>query len=92
MKKLWKFFNDYTSLVVVAISYFLVMIYVVVAIVLSYKGISLQDTLTEWVFKFFGLELIAISGIKISKHIGSAFGKIEEDISDTEAFNGEDGE
>jgi hypothetical protein len=40
----------------------------------------LSDTLTEWVFKFFGLEMLALSGIKVSKHIGSAFGKLEEAV------------
>ena len=48
--------------------------------VLTINGVVLSDTLTEWVFKFFGLEMLALSGIKVSKHIGSAFGKLEEAI------------
>ena len=46
----------------------------------SINGVMLSDTLTEWVFKFFGLEMLALSGIKVSKHIGSAFGKLEEAV------------
>jgi hypothetical protein len=44
------------------------------------RGVTLDSTLTEWVFKFFGLEMLGLSGIKISKNVGSAFGKVEEAI------------
>lgn len=65
---------------VVIFSFIFVTIYVIVNIVLSTKGTTLDPTLTEWVFKFFGLEMLGLSGIKISKNVGSAFGKVEEAI------------
>jgi hypothetical protein len=68
------------SMRVVILSYIFVTIYVIVNIVLSTKGTNLDPTLTEWVFKFFGLEMLGLSGIKISKNVGSAFGKVEEAI------------
>jgi hypothetical protein len=68
------------SMRVVIFSFIFVTIYVIVNIVLSTKGTNLDSTLTEWVFKFFGLEMLGLSGIKISKNVGSAFGKVEEAI------------
>jgi hypothetical protein len=68
------------SMRVVIFSFIFVTIYVIVNIVLSTKGTNLDPTLTEWVFKFFGLEMLGLSGIKISKNVGSAFGKVEEAI------------
>lgn len=68
------------SMRVVIFSFIFVTIYVIVNIVLSTKGTTLDPTLTEWVFKFFGLEMLGLSGIKISKNVGSAFGKVEEAI------------
>ena len=68
------------SMRVVIFSFIFVTIYVIVNIILSTKGTTLDPTLTEWVFKFFGLEMLGLSGIKISKNVGSAFGKVEEAI------------
>ena len=68
------------SIRVVIFSFVFVTIYVVTNIILSIRGVTLDSTLTEWVFKFFGLEMLGLSGIKISKNVGSAFGKVEEAI------------
>ena len=80
MKKLWKIFKAHTSEFVVAFSLIITLAFTVVCIILSTYSIVVSDVLVEWVFKFYGLELLALSGIKISKRIGSAFGKAEEAI------------
>ena len=68
------------SIIVVVFSLIFTTAYVVTNIVLSYYEKPLDPTLTEWVFKFYGLEMLGLSGIKISKNIGSAFGKVEQAI------------
>ncbi len=68
------------SMIVVAFSLIFTTAYVITNIIMSYKGTPLDSTLTEWVFKFYGLEMLGLSGIKISKNISSAFGKVEEKI------------
>lgn len=74
---------------IVVFSIFVVLLFTIVDIVLQINGVTLSDTLIEWVYKFFGLELLALSGIKVSKHIGSAFGRMEEVIDGTEAYEEE---
>lgn len=83
MKKLWKIFKAHTSEFVVAFSLFITLGFTITCIILSVYSLSVSDVLIEWVFKFYGLELLALSGIKISKRIGSAFGKAEEAIDGT---------
>lgn len=77
---MWKFFLKYMTPCIVIFSIVTVLVYTVLSVILSINGVMLSDTLTEWVFKFFGLEMLALSGIKVSKHIGSAFGKLEEAV------------
>lgn len=77
---MWKFFLKHMTPCIVVFSIVTVLVYTVLSIVLTVNGVLLSDTLTEWVFKFFGLEMLALSGIKVSKHIGSAFGKLEEAV------------
>ena len=79
-KNKWKWFEDHMTNVIVVFSIVTVLIFTIVDILLVAYGINIQDTLIEWVYKFFGLEMLGLSGIKISKHIGSAFGKIEDAI------------
>ena len=69
---------------IVVFSISTVLVFTVIDILLSMNGVMISDTLIEWVYKFFGLEMLGLSGIKISKHIGSAFGKIEEAIDGSE--------
>ena len=92
MKKVWKFFEDHMSPIIVVLAFLLVILYTVTNIIIQVKGVSLSDTLTEWVFKFFGLELIALSGIKVSKHIGSAFGRYDDAIDGCYVDDEEGGE
>ncbi len=80
---MWKFFTKHMTPCIVVFAIFTVLAYTVLSVILSINGVMLSDTLTEWVFKFFGLEMLALSGIKVSKHIGSAFGKLEEAIDGT---------
>ncbi len=75
---MWDKFLEYTTEVIVCFSFAICLIFTVAVMVLSVYGVDTNETLVEWVFKFFGLELVALSGIKISKHVGSAFGKHEE--------------
>ena len=77
---MWKFFLKHMTPCIVIFSIVTVLVYTVLSVILSINGVMLSDTLTEWVFKFFGLEMLALSGIKVSKHIGSAFGKLEEAV------------
>jgi hypothetical protein len=77
---MWKFFVKHMTPCIVVFSIITVLVFTILSIVLSINGVVLSDTLTEWVFKFFGLEMLALSGIKVSKHIGSAFGKLEEAV------------
>ena len=67
--------------VIVVFSISTVLIFTILDIILLAYGIEIQDTLIEWVYKFFGLEMLALSGIKVSKHIGNAFGKLEDTIN-----------
>jgi len=71
---LWSFFKTHTSEVLVIVAFAITIIFTIVDIILACHDVSLSDTLIEWVFKFFGMELIALSGIKISKHVGEFFG------------------
>lgn len=96
MKKVWNFFDKYTSQCIVVFAIGTVLIFSITSIVLALLGTELSSTFTEYFFKFFGFEMLALSGIKISKHIGSAFGKAEEAIDgvvvDEEEFTEEDTE
>ena len=80
LNKLWKFFDAHTSEVIVIYAITTISLFSVLDIVLALLGIQLSSTFEEYFFKFFGFEMLALSGIKISKHIGSAFGKAEEAI------------
>lgn len=82
--KRWQFFKEHMSQLIVIFSIGTVLIFTVVDMVCEGMGISFSDTLIEWVYKFFGLEMLALSGIKISKHVGSAFGRTEEIIDGSE--------
>lgn len=84
MRKLWGKFEKHMTPIIVVFAITTVLIFTIISILLSVDGIAISDTLTEWVFKFFGLEMLALSGIKISKHVGSAFGRTEEKIDGTE--------
>lgn len=78
--KVWAWFEKHMTPVVVVFSISTVLIFTTIDIILAANQIMISDVLTEWVYKFFGLEMLALSGIKISKHVGSAFGKVEEKI------------
>ena len=78
--KIWKFFDAHTSETIVVYAITTISLFSVLDIVLAFLGIQLSPTFEEYFFKFFGFEMLALSGIKISKHIGSAFGKAEEAI------------
>ncbi len=83
-RKFNKLFKGHMSQIIVTFSIFTVVLFTVVDIYLEIKDVHLSDTLIEWVYKFFGLEMLALSGIKVSKHIGSAFGRTEEAIDGSE--------
>lgn len=72
--------------IIVVFSIAIVLIFTIVDMVLEVNGVTLSDALIEWVYKFFGLELLALSGIKISKHVGSAFGKLDDAIDGVQDF------
>lgn len=80
IKKLWAKFEEHMSQIIVAFSFGVVLLFTVVVIVIATAGVEISSTLIEYFYKFFGFEMLALSGIKISKHIGSAFGKVEEKI------------
>lgn len=69
MKKIWKFLDENTSTVIVMLSFFIVLLFTIGYMVLAADGIIVSDILVENFYKFFGYELIALSGIKIAKHI-----------------------
>ena len=83
-RKFNKLFKGHMSQIIVTFSIFTVVLFTIVDIYLEIKDVHLSDTLIEWVYKFFGLEMLALSGIKVSKHIGSAFGRAEEAIDGSE--------
>ena len=83
-RKIKKLFKGHMSHIIVTLSIATVITFTVVDIYLEIKDIHLSDTLIEWVYKFFGLELLALSGIKVSKHIGSAFGRMDEAVDGSE--------
>ena len=83
IKHMWKFFDDYTSECIVAFAISTVLLFSIVVIVLAVLGIELSSIFIEYFFKFFGFEMLALSGIKISKTIGSAFGRAEEAVDGT---------
>lgn len=89
LKKKWRWFEKHMTPCIVAFSITTIIFFTIVDIVLQINGVTLSDTLIEWVYKFFGLELLALSGIKVSKHIGSAFGRMEAAIDGTEAYEEE---
>lgn len=89
LKRIWTFFDDHMSQCIVVFAILTVLIFSILNIVLSLSGIELSSTLIEYFFKFFGFEMLALSGIKISKHIGSAFGRAEEAIDGTEPVDSE---
>lgn len=80
VKKIWAFFDKNMTQCIVVFAIGTVLIFSIVVIVLALVGVELSSTLIEYFFKFFGFEMLALSGIKISKHIGSAFGRLEEAV------------
>ena len=80
IKRIWKFFDAHTSETIVVYAITTISLFSMLDIILALIGIQLSPTFEEYFFKFFGFEMLALSGIKISKHIGSAFGKAEEAI------------
>ena len=88
-RKKWRWLEKHMTPCIVVFAIAIVILFTIVDIVLQINGVALSDTLIEWVYKFFGLELLALSGIKVSKHIGSAFGKMEAAIDGTEAYDEE---
>lgn len=96
IKKLWKFYDAHTSEVIVFYAISTISLFSVLDIILALNGVQLSPTFEEYFFKFFGFEMLALSGIKISKHIGSAFGKAEEAIDgmvpEDDLFGDEEGE
>lgn len=90
-KRLWLWFEDHMTPVIVTFSILTVLVFSVVTMVCAALGMNVwSDTLIEYVFKFFGFEMLALSGIKISKHIGSAFGRAEGKIDGTEPMEDEE--
>ena len=85
-----KWFEDHMTPVIVVFSISTVVIFTVADMIMAAHSINLSDTLIEWVYKFFGLEMLALSGIKISKHVGSAFGKVESKVDGQEDYNNEE--
>ena len=83
LRRQWHLFGKHMTQCIVVFSFTIVILFTVIDIRLQMDGIALSDTLIEWVYKFFGLELLALSGIKVSKNIGSAFGRMEEIIDGT---------
>lgn len=65
---------------IVCFSIVVVLLFTALDIQLEKNSVHLSDTLIEWVYKFFGLEMLALSGIKVSKHIGSAFGRLSDAV------------
>lgn len=58
------------SKIIVAISIIIPLIYTIVAVIYQFRtGDEMDSTLTTWVFTFFGAELLAAAGIKISEVI-----------------------
>ena len=80
LKKIWSFFDAHMSQCIVVFAIVTIFAFSVLNIVLALMNIELSSTFVEYFFKFFGFEMLALSGIKISKHIGSAFGRTEEAI------------
>lgn len=76
------------SNIVVIISFVIVLLYTVTVLALEANAVAVSDILTEWVFKFFGMEMIALSGITISRKIGTAFGRYEDDIENNGGAEG----
>lgn len=79
-KKIWKWFETHMSPCIVVLSFLIVLAFTVITQILAVMDTPTDPTLIEYFYKFFGFEMLALSGIKISKHVGSAFGKAEEAI------------
>ena len=66
-KRLARTFNKYMSQFVVVFSILVLCAYTVVVLVISTMGMMVPDTLTTSVFAFFGVEMLSLAGIKITK-------------------------
>lgn len=86
MRQIWSKLEEHMTPIIVVFSIAVVLVFTVVDMLLEIHGVTLSDTLIEWVYKFFGLEMLALSGIKISKHVGSAFGKLDDAIDGVQDF------
>lgn len=86
--KIWQWFEDHMSPCIVVLSFVLVLTFTIVDMVLAGFGIVISNTIEEWFYKFFGLEMIAISNIKIGKHVTRAVMNhkqiIDECVDDSE--------
>jgi len=71
--KRWTFFRDNASLLIVLLSFTIVLAFSVVVLVLAGRGLEVSATLIEQFFRFFGFELLALSGIKVSKNVRMIF-------------------
>ena len=60
------------SKIMVIISIVIPLIYSIIAIVYQFRtGNEMSSTLTTWIFTFYGVELLATAGIKISETVKS---------------------
>lgn len=91
-RKLWSLFEEHMTPVIVTFAICTVLVFSVVVIVIQLHGIEISSTLIEHFYKFFGFEMLALSGIKISKHVGSAFGRAEEAIDGSAPLDEEEDE
>lgn len=83
LKKLWNFLDENTSTVIVVTSFIIVLAFTIACGALAIQGIVISDILIEQFFKFFGYELIALSGIKITKHIKCGGSGLVEAVDET---------
>ena len=79
---MWKKFLEHTTEIIVCFAFVMCLTFTVVVMILSIEGVETNDTLIEWFFLLFGMELIGLSGIKISKHAATAYLKARSAIED----------
>lgn len=84
MRKIWEFFEEHMTPIVVVISFGIVLVFTIVVLLLNEVGVTVSDTLIEYFYKFFGFEMISLATIKISKHIGNAFGSTDIEFEESE--------
>lgn len=87
MSKIFHKFDKYMSQFIVIFGISIILLYTIAVLLITCNtSNTVPDSLTNGVFGFFGVELLSLAGIKITKHfrVGKSIEDTVNDIMDNE--------